>query len=190
MILIVDLCWKEDSLSRYEFVSPIEEIVRRAGFPSRTRHFASVQDADLSGAAAVILCGTALMDNFFAEHLERFEWVHECTVPVLGICAGMQAIAAVFGGRIEPNAEIGMTDVDVVGPDAIFSGRERFSAYELHSFAVTPPDSFEVLAVSERCVQVIRHASVPIYGVMFHPEVRNEWVVTQFLGQNTGTDAG
>jgi len=180
MILITDLCWKEDSLSRYEFVSPIENIVRSTGAPSRVRHFAAVQDADLDDADAVILCGTALQDNVFAEDFERLAWVRDCTLPVLGICAGMQTVAALFGGRIEPNPEIGMTDVTVVGADGIFAGKEVFPAYELHSFAVVPPDSFDVLAVSGRCVQAIRHVSRPIYGVMFHPEVRNEWVVERF----------
>jgi len=180
MILIVDLCWKENSLSRYEFVSPIEGIVRGAGFPSRTRHFAGVDEADLAGVSAVILCGTALKDNVFAENFERLAWVRECALPVLGICAGMQTVAALFGGRTEPNPEIGMTDVTVVGAYPIFAGKEVFPAYELHSFAVVPPDNFDVLAVSDRCVQAIRHASGPIYGVMFHPEVRNEWVVERF----------
>jgi len=183
MILITDLCWKEDSLSRYEFVSPIENSVRSTGAPSRVRHFAAVQDADLDDADAVILCGTALQDNVFAEDFERLAWVRDCTLPVLGICAGMQTVAALFGGRIEPNPEIGMTDVTVVGADGIFAGKEVFPAYELHSFAVVPPDNFDVLAVSGRCVQAIRHVSRPIYGVMFHPEVRNEWVVTRFLEQ-------
>jgi len=183
MILITDLCWKENSLSRYEFVSPIENIVKSTGAPYRIRHYTAVQDADLDDANAVILCGTALMDNVFAEDFEQFAWLRDCAVPVLGICAGMQTVAAFFGGRIEPNAEIGMTDVTVVGADPIFAGREGFPAYELHSFAVVPPDNFDVLAVSDRCVQVIRHASLPIYGVMFHPEVRNEWVVTRFLEQ-------
>jgi GMP synthase (glutamine-hydrolysing) len=186
MILIVDLCWKEESLSRYEFVSPIEGIVRRAGFPTVTRHFAGIEEGDLDGVSAVILCGTALQDNRFAEDLERFAWLRPCTVPVLGICAGMQAVAAAFGGRIEPDLRIGMTDVSVLRPDGIFAGKELFPAYELHAFAVAPPACFEVLAVSGRGVQAVRHVSRPVYGVIFHPEVRNEWVVTRFLEEHAG----
>lgn len=186
MILIADLCWKENSLSRYEFVAPIERIVRSAGVPSCVRHYTAIRDSDLKDADAVILCGTALKDNVFAEDFEKFAWVRDGALPVLGICAGMQTVAAVFGGRIEPNPEIGMTDVNVIGADGIFAGKETFPAYELHGFAVAPPESFDVLAVSDRCVQAIRHASRPIYGVMFHPEVRNEWVVERFAGMTAG----
>lgn len=185
MILIVDLCWKEDSLSRYEFVSPIEGIVRRAGYPAVTRHFAGTEEGDLDGVSGVILCGTALQDNRFAGETGRFAWLRTCPAPVLGVCAGMQAVVAAFGGRIEPDLRIGMTEVSVLLPEGIFAGKERFSAYELHAFAAVPPACFEVLAVSEGCVQAVRHVSRPVYGVIFHPEVRNEWVVTRFL-EETG----
>lgn len=43
------------------------------------------------------------------------------------------------------------------------------------------PDRFIPLAVSDRCVQAIRHRSLPLYGLLFHPEVRNEWIIERFL---------
>jgi GMP synthase (glutamine-hydrolysing) len=38
------------------------------------------------------------------------------------------------------------------------------------------------LAASEGRVQAIRHRSFPLYGLLFHPEVRNEWLIERFLG--------
>ena len=38
MILLIDLCWKKDSLSRYEFVLPIAKIVSRAGLEYEIKH--------------------------------------------------------------------------------------------------------------------------------------------------------
>jgi GMP synthase (glutamine-hydrolysing) len=74
-----------------------------------------------------------------------------------------------------------MTEIRVTVIDLFFSESPSFSAYELHTLACTDPGFLEVLAVSDRCIQVVKHPTRPVYGVMFHPEVRNEWVVKRFL---------
>ncbi|RXE56118.1 glutamine amidotransferase [Methanoculleus taiwanensis] len=181
MILIVDLSWRKDSLGADEFVRPVVQIVESMHARNTVRHFAEVDDGLLDEADAVILCGTALMDNVFADRTEEFSHLRSYQKPVLGICAGMQIIARLFGGAIVPCSEIGMTEILRSVNDPLFDGYERFSAFELHTFSVEPPESLEVLARSDTCVQAIRHRTLPVYGVMFHPEVRNEWIVTRFL---------
>jgi GMP synthase (glutamine-hydrolysing) len=113
--------------------------------------------------------------------MERFAWLPGFPGPVLGICAGMQVIAGIYGGAVREEVGIGMAEQEVVAPDPLLAGRERFLAYELHSLSVVPPASFRVLAVSPSGVRVIRHRERPVYGVMFHPEVRNEWLIRRFL---------
>ncbi|MDV2482652.1 hypothetical protein F8E02_11685 [Methanoculleus sp. Wushi-C6] len=182
MILIVDLCYREGSLSRDEFVGPVERILRDAGAPSVVRHYTAVDASDVEAADAVVLCGTALRDTGFAEHPERLRWLRGFGRPVLGISSGMRALAAAFGGGIEPCCGIGMTEVRVLAPDPLFAGEDLFSAYEVHEYAVTVPEEFVPLAASDRCVQAIRHRSLPLYGLLFHPEVRNGWIVERFIG--------
>jgi GMP synthase (glutamine-hydrolysing) len=181
MILIVDLCYREGSLSAHEFVEPVAGIVRRNGFPLQVRHHSRLTGPDLSAAERIVLCGTALKDNAFAARPVSFAILQEARVPVLGICAGMQAVALAFGGSLIPSREIGMTEIRCTRPDPLLEGHEGFSAYELHGAGVVPPESFVVLAESECCIQAIRHRVLPIYGILFHPEVRNEWVVERFL---------
>ncbi len=183
MILIVDLCQTKDSLGVDEFVRPLVQIVRTTHARYTVRHFTEVDDGLLGEADGIILCGTALMDNAFAERHEEFAWLRSYKKPVIGICAGMQIIARLFCGAIVPCSEIGMTEVLRSVEDPLFDGYDRFTAFELHNFSAEPPASFEVLARSDACVQAIRHRTLPVYGVMFHPEVRNEWVVTRFLQQ-------
>jgi len=65
--------------------------------------------------------------------------------------------------------------------DPLFDGKETFEGYALHRNSVRPPGTFRVLAVSDGGIQAMRHPGRPLYGVMFHPEVRNEWVVERFL---------
>jgi GMP synthase (glutamine-hydrolysing) len=182
MILVIDLCYREDSLSREEFVAPIERLLGRSGREFAGRHYKALSATDIAAADGAILCGTALMDTGFSDRPDLFCWLPEFDRPVLGISSGMRALAAAFGAGAEPGCGIGMTEVEVLAPDPVFAGKERFSAYEVRGCAVGVPDGFMALAASEDCVQAIRHRSFPLYGLLFHPEVRNEWLIERFLG--------
>ena len=181
MILCLDLSYRPGSLAVEEFADPIAAIVRKAGKEADIVHYTEVRAGLPPGTDAVILCGTALRDTGYLGRPELFGWLPEASVPVLGICAGMQVITTVHGGETEAGCEIGMTEIEVIRPDPLFSEKDRFQAYELHSLECTPPPGFLTLAVSDACVQAIRHPKKAVYGVMFHPEVRNEWVVERFL---------
>jgi len=186
MILLIDLCYRKDSLGRDEFVLPIARIVQNAGKPWAIGYYEDISTSDVEEADRLILCGTALKDQEFIGHLGSFQWLKTIQHPVLGICAGMQIMVRVWGGRIVRGEEIGMTDIRVVEQDELFEGREQFSAFELHNYSPIPPDSFRELAASSQYPQVIRHRILPHYGVLFHPEVRNEWVVERFLNLPPG----
>lgn len=181
MILLIDLCYREGSLGYEEYVLPIARIVEKEGYAVRAVHFRNGPGPALHAAAAVILCGTPLADDRFLSEIGHFSWLPGAGIPVLGVCAGMELVCRVFGGTVGPGKEIGMTSVTVVAPDPVFAGKGSFQAYELHALACTDPGPLRVLAVSDRCIQGVRHPEKPVYGVMFHPEVRNEWVVERFL---------
>lgn len=181
MILLIDLCYREGSLGFDEYVLPVARIVERSGLKSRSVHFRAVSARDFHGVEAVILCGTPLADNAFLDEPAAFSWLKMIQIPVLGVCGGMEIVCKIFGGLLGPCTEIGMTEIRATGADPLLSEPPSFSAYELHTLACTDPGSLEVLAVSDRCIQIVRHPTRPVYGVMFHPEVRNEWVVERFL---------
>jgi GMP synthase (glutamine-hydrolysing) len=190
MILLVDLCFRPGSLSRDEFVGPVARIVERAGEAWREVHFSQAGSADLTGIRGIILCGTALQDNLFSEQAALSGPLSGAGLPVLGICAGMQALCLAFGGSILPACEIGMIKVRTAVQDPLLGSPGEFEAFGLHSFACEPPPGWIVTAVSDTCVQAIRHPHQPIFGVMFHPEVRNDLVVERFCALCRGGDAG
>ncbi len=41
-ILLADLCYEKNSLSKFEFVHPIREILERSGFPCKICHYTEI----------------------------------------------------------------------------------------------------------------------------------------------------
>jgi GMP synthase-like glutamine amidotransferase len=181
MILLLDLSCRPGSLSADEFVGPVERIACRSGCTTRIGHYTEIVPRDLPSVDGTILCGTALADSGYLDRLDRFAWLPSFSRPVLGICAGMQVIARIFGGEVRPDVRIGMAQQEVAESDPLLAGKDRFEAYELHTLSVIPPASFRTLAASPKGPALIRHRERRVYGVMFHPEVRNEWLIERFL---------
>ncbi|MBN1432467.1 MAG: gamma-glutamyl-gamma-aminobutyrate hydrolase family protein [Methanomicrobiaceae archaeon] len=181
MILIIDLCWKEDSLSHPEFVDPIVNIVKSAGEDFRIVHHLLPDLEKQDDFNAIILCGTALKDNGFRENERLIELIKNTGVPVLGVCAGMQVVALAYGGELTESLEIGMKNIVPVKNDEIFNATEIFEAYKLHGMRIQPNGNFTLLAESVTGPEVVKHISKQVWGVLFHPEVRNEWVIGNFV---------
>lgn len=179
MILIVDLNWKKDSLGFYEFVSPIKLIAEELD-QCIVKHYLEVTSGDIARCDRIILSGTALKDNVTLSQPEKFEWLKNTDNPVLGICAGMQTVGSVFGLRLTKCLEIGMTLMTTLKENSLFS-TAPFRAYSLHNYSVGTSAEFEVLAESSKCPQAIKHTQKPLFGVLFHPEVRNEDIIKRFI---------
>jgi GMP synthase-like glutamine amidotransferase len=178
MILVVDMNSKKDSLGFNEFVSSIVTIVEQSD-ECFVKHYLEVKQEDIRKCSKIILSGSALKDNATLNQTDKFEWTKECDKPILGICAGMQTIGLVFGARLETCLEIGMTQITVLVANPLFSS--SFKAYALHNYSIQPPTEFDVLADSAKCVQAIKHKQKDVYGVLFHPEVRNKEVIHRFI---------
>ena len=176
MILIVDMSFKKGSLSFCEFVLPIVSVIKNER--SLVKHRSELSIEDLNSCDRVILSGTGLKDDEFLKQVEDFHWTRNLDKPLLGICAGMEVIGLVFGSSLFDCLEVGMRDLRLVRKNALFSSDLR--AYELHSHGVQVSAEFDVLAESESCVQAIKHKEKSIYGVLFHPEVRNPEVIERF----------
>ena len=178
MILVVDMNCKKGSLGFYEFVLPIVSTVKQSDEVS-VKHYAELKQEHLRKCDCVILSGTPLKDHATLNQTEKFEWIKTCEKPILGICAGMQTIGLVFGLNLKKCLGIGMTQITTLKGNPLFSS--TFKAYSLHNFSVVPSDDFEVLAESTHCVQAIKHNLRDVYGVLFHPEVRNKEILQRFI---------
>ncbi len=98
-------------------------------------------------------------------------------VPILGVCLGHQAIGAAYGGDIIRARQImhgKVSDITHTGSD-VFSGLPSpFVVTRYHSLAVdrnTLPDCLDITAeTADGEIMGLRHKTLPVYGVQFHPE--------------------
>jgi anthranilate synthase component 2 len=98
-------------------------------------------------------------------------------LPLLGVCLGHQAIGAAFGGRIIRARSIMHGKVSSIEHDGrgIFRGAPQpFDATRYHSLVVEEasfPDELEITArTADREIMGLRHRTLPIEGLQFHPE--------------------
>ncbi len=99
-------------------------------------------------------------------------------VPILGICLGHQSIGFAFGAKIVRAKKLmhGKASKIVHNEEGLFKGMKNpFSAIRYHSLVIdrnSLPPELEITAESEddREIMGIKHKSLPIYGVQFHPE--------------------
>jgi para-aminobenzoate synthetase component 2 len=98
-------------------------------------------------------------------------------IPIFGVCLGHQSIAQVFGGDVVRAERLmhGKTSEINHNGETIFKDiKNPFTATRYHSLIVkkeTLPDCLEVTAwTDENEIMAIRHKTLPIEGVQFHPE--------------------
>jgi GMP synthase (glutamine-hydrolysing) len=112
--------------------------------------------------------------------------------PVLGVCYGMNLIAHLNGGTIEPatHREYGRAEIEVTESAGLFEGfaeGERTAVWMSHGDQVRAlPDAFVSIArTTNSPVAAFRHRDRPIFAVQFHPEVahsvRGRELVSNFL---------
>jgi len=100
------------------------------------------------------------------------------TTPILGVCLGHQAIGAAFGGSVVRAAAPmhGKTSTIEHNSRGVFTGiTAPFDASRYHSLVVAQDDLPEQLEVTARTsgdgvIMGLRHRTLPIHGVQFHPE--------------------
>ncbi|MGM7684108.1 aminodeoxychorismate/anthranilate synthase component II [Cytobacillus sp. Hm23] len=98
-------------------------------------------------------------------------------IPLFGVCLGHQSIAQAFGGDVVRADKLmhGKTSQIFHNQKTIFKDIENpLTATRYHSLIVkreTLPDCFEITAWTEEDeIMAIRHKTLPIEGVQFHPE--------------------
>ncbi|HTD28251.1 MAG TPA: aminodeoxychorismate/anthranilate synthase component II [Xanthomonadaceae bacterium] len=123
-------------------------------------------------------------------------------IPILGVCLGHQALGQAFGGKVVRAAQImhGKTSQIRHGGVGVFAGLpDPFVATRYHSLVVERdalPDCLEVTAWTEdangdvEAIMGLRHRTMRVEGVQFHPESilteHGHALLKNFLGAGNG----
>ncbi|HRZ85354.1 MAG TPA: hypothetical protein P5277_01105 [Candidatus Paceibacterota bacterium] len=177
MILIISTC--KDSLHELEFVKPIEDILKVNNIQFLTISYKNISDKYLSNTDKIIISGTSLADNAFLEkeNIKKFDFVKNYDKPMLGICAGAHIVGLKFGGTLKKQKQIGLIDVNFKKEFLGLSGNQE--VYNLHGLYSKLNNNFEIFAFN-KCPQAFKHKTKEIYGVLFHPEVRQKELIKNF----------
>ena len=134
------------------------------------------------------------------------ELVFGLDVPILGICYGMQTMAAQLGGAVEGSdtSEFGYAQIRRTAEGGLFAeladgtddgGRQLLDVWMSHGDKVSqlPPD-FELIAETDSCpIAGMAHRDKPWFGIQFHPEVthtlKGEEIFRHFVLSICGCEA-
>jgi GMP synthase (glutamine-hydrolysing) len=97
-------------------------------------------------------------------------------IPVLGICYGMHLACEQLGGKVEsvPAREFGRARCHVTQPSDFLAGvPDQFDVWMSHGDqCARVSDDFVPLAATKTCpIAAVKHKSLPVFAVQFHPEV-------------------
>ena len=134
------------------------------------------------------------------------EVVFNLDVPILGICYGMQTMAAQLGGAVEGSdtSEFGYAQIRRTASGGLFAelsdgtdegGQQMLDVWMSHGDKVSQlPPGFELIAETDSCpIAGMAHRDKPWFGIQFHPEVthtlKGEEIFRHFVLSNCGCEA-
>jgi anthranilate synthase/aminodeoxychorismate synthase-like glutamine amidotransferase len=136
----------------------------------------SVDEALALETAGIVLSPGPCTPNEAGICLDLIKAAARVQVPVLGVCLGHQAIGQAFGGKVV-RAPVPMhgklSEVQHKGQSVFEDVPSPFRATRYHSLVVeraTLPNELEITANTDDILMGLRHKSLPIHGVQFHPE--------------------
>jgi GMP synthase (glutamine-hydrolysing) len=177
-----------DKILILDFGSQVTQLIARR---VREAHvYCEIHPNDVSDAfvrefapKGVILSGSHA-STYESEELRAPQAVWDLGVPVLGICYGMQTMAAQLGGKVEysDHREFGYAEVRAHGHTALLQGVQDFATPEGHGMLkvwmshgdkVTElPPGFKLMASTASCpIAGMADEARRYYAVQFHPEV-------------------
>ncbi len=186
-----------------QYTQLIARRVREANVYSEIHPFdMSADDIKAFNPKAIILSGGPESVTIEGD-IKAPEIVFQMNVPVLGICYGMQTMAAQLGGKVESSSmrEFGYAQVRARGHTTLLKDIQDESNSEGHGLldvwmshgdrVVELPDGFKVMASTDNApIAGMADDDRSFYGVQFHPEVthtkQGQAILQRFLHEIAG----
>ena len=137
----------------------------------------TVDEAMALKPAGIVLSPGPCTPNEAGICMDLIKAAAKAQMPLLGVCLGHQAIGQVFGGKVvrAPTPMHGKLSGIAHKNQSVFEDvPSPFEATRYHSLIVeraSLPDALEIVAqLDDGMIMGMRHRSLPIHGVQFHPE--------------------
>jgi para-aminobenzoate synthetase component II len=159
------------------FVYNLVQFLAQLGAETTVRRNDAVRPGDLDGIDGVLTSPGPSTPERAGVSVPIVRDCAERELPLLGVCLGHQAIGVAFGATVTRAPELlhGKTsEVQHKGVGVLSGLPDPFTATRYHSLAVledTLPAEIEVTGrTGSGIVMALRHRTLPIEGVQFHPE--------------------
>lgn len=179
-ILLIDINFEKNSLFTLEFVKPILNIVKIVEKDITIIFYKNLTIKQIENFDKIIICGTGLKDTNYLDNLNKFEWISTTKKQILGICGGAQIIGKLFGANLIDKKEIGIIKIEKLQKNILFE-EKNLLVYSLHKYSLINLDKFEIIARDKNSTQIIKVKDKEIYGILFHPEIKNKNIILNFI---------
>ena len=123
------------------------------------------------------------------EYFQEIEIIKNVKIPILGICLGAEIINIAFDGTIKKLGKefLGNYSIDIKDGSAKKVLGDAIIVAEGHSMAVDIlGDRLEIIADSNRGIEIMKHRTKSIIGLQFHPELTSnkklaDWIFDTIL---------
>jgi para-aminobenzoate synthetase component 2 len=159
------------------FVFNLVQYLGQLGAECTVKRNDEVQASDAKGYDGVLISPGPGTPEEAGVSIAMINYCAENSIPLFGVCLGHQAIGVAFGATVSRAPELlhGKTSQVIHQGQGVFKDLPSpFTATRYHSLAVernTVPDVLEITGSTDSgIVMSMRHKSLPIEGVQFHPE--------------------
>ena len=177
-----------EAIAILDFGSQYTQLITRAVRELEVYSLQLPWDSPLDALNGIEIIGVILSggpDSIYTEDAPRVPpTLLAQDIPILGICYGMQSLAAELGGKIQaaPSREYGAAQLNVVEANPLIPSGEH-KVWMSHGDRIDRlPNGFRVLASTKNTpVAAMGDIDRKRYGVQFHPEVKHTAIGTQII---------
>ncbi|MFL5305202.1 MAG: anthranilate synthase component II [Polyangia bacterium] len=174
MLLVID---NYDSFT-YNLVQYLSEILASSGQEVRVIRNDEMPAAEIGALAPshIVISPGPCTPNEAGISLDVIR-TYAGKIPILGVCLGHQSIGQAFGGQVvrAPRVMHGKTSQIFHDGKGLFHGLPNpFEATRYHSLVIektsVPPELEVTARTADEEIMAVRHRTLPVEGVQFHPE--------------------